>query len=263
MRKYAAVILNYNGSDFLRQFLPSVIAHCGKENVVVADNASTDDSLKVMAEDFEGIEVIELEKNYGYAGGYNEALLNVEAEYYALINSDIEVTAGWITPLLDYLEEHKEYAAVQPKIKSHTQRDAFEYAGAAGAFIDPLGYPYCRGRIFDTIEKDTGQYDNTVETFWASGAAMLIRSRLFHEAGGFDPDFFAHMEEIDLCWRLGAMGHKFACVPESIVFHVGGGTLSATNPRKTYLNFRNNLTLITKKHALERTVVEVAGASDA
>ena len=190
MRKYAAVILNYNGSDFLRRFLPSVVAHCHEEHVIVADNCSTDDSLSVMAAEFPNVEVVKLEENHGYAGGYNEALKLIEAEYYALINSDIEVTEGWIEPLIEFLDENIEYGAVQPKIKAYDNKDSFEYAGAAGGFIDPLAYPYCRGRIFDTVEKDTGQYDTPTDTFWTSGACMVVRSALFHEVGGFDPDFF-------------------------------------------------------------------------
>ncbi|MEM9328950.1 MAG: glycosyltransferase family 2 protein [Bacteroidota bacterium] len=250
MRKYAAVILNYNGSNFLRQFLPTLLQHCGSQHVIVADNASTDDSLEVMATNFPDVEIVKMDKNSGYAGGYNEALQHVEAEYYALVNSDIEVTEGWIAPLIEFLDQNATFAAVQPKIKAFSDRDAFEYAGAAGGFIDPLGYAYCRGRVFDTIEKDTGQYDEMIETLWTSGAAMVVRSKLFHEVGGFDIDFFAHMEEIDLCWRLRAAGHQLACLPSSTVYHVGGGTLSATNPRKTYLNFRNNLTLLTKNMPL-------------
>ncbi|MAE86414.1 MAG: dTDP-Rha--alpha-D-GlcNAc-pyrophosphate polyprenol alpha-3-L-rhamnosyltransferase [Flammeovirgaceae bacterium] len=243
MNTVAVVILNYNGSNFLNQFLPTLIKYSGQAEIVVADNKSTDDSLKVL-QSFPSVTTIELPENYGYAGGYNEALKQVDATYYALVNSDIEVTDGWLNPLIQFLDDNTAYAAVQPKILDYNRRNFFEYAGAAGGFLDPLGYPYCRGRVFDYLEEDQGQYNSNLDIFWSTGACFVIRSKTFHELNGFPADFFAHMEEIDLCWRILSSEQKIACIPQSTVYHVGGGTLNKTSPRKTYLNFRNNIRLI-------------------
>lgn len=245
MPKTSVVILNYNGRDFLSRFLPTLIQYTPRAEICVADNSSTDDSLEVLQQ-FPDVRKILLPQNYGYAGGYNETLRQLDAEYFLLLNSDIEVTPGWLDPLEDFLNTNPAYAAVQPKILDYNRREYFEYAGGSGGFIDPLGYPYCRGRIFDTLEQDTGQYDDTRTIFWSSGACFMIRSSAFREAGEFDADFFAHMEEIDLCWRLSSRGYKVAVVPSSIVYHVGGGTLSKSNPHKTYLNFRNGIFLLVK-----------------
>lgn len=248
MPKVSIVILNWNGSHFLQQFLPPLIRHTGYPwvEIVVADNASTDDSLTILAQHFPQVKIIRLDRNYGFAGGYNRALSQVSADYYVILNSDVEVTDGWLDPLVNFLEQHAEVAAVMPKILSWYQPDTFEHAGAAGGFIDRYGYPFCRGRIFDSIESDQGQYDDPAEVFWITGACMVIRSSVFHECGGFDEMFFAHMEEIDLCWRMLWKGYKLYCIPQSSVFHVGGGALPAENPFKIYLNFRNNLFLIYK-----------------
>ncbi len=245
MEKLAVVILNYNGRHLLEKFLPSVIAHTPHQ-VVVADNKSTDDSLSFLTAHFANIRVISLPENYGFAKGYNEALRQIEAQYYVLLNSDIEVTPGWTIPLLNLLEENPKIAACQPKILAYHQKECFEYAGASGGFIDFLGYPFCRGRIFTTIEQDNGQYDNPIPVFWASGAALCIRSSVYHNLGGLDDDFFAHLEEIDLCWRIKRKGMEVYCHPSSVVYHVGGGTLSYGNPQKTYLNFRNSLAMLYK-----------------
>lgn len=245
MIETAIVILNYNGSRYLRQFLPSVINYSTTATIIVADNGSTDDSLAVLQK-FPTVNVIEIGQNLGFCGGYNFALQKIEAQYYVLLNSDIEVTEGWVTPVIDLLNSDTTIAAVQPKIRSYHHRYLFEYAGACGGFIDFLGYPFCRGRIFDHVEEDHGQYNDAIQVFWATGACLFIRSERFHEAGGLDDDFFAHMEEIDLCWRLNRMGHKVYVEPKSVIYHVGGGTLSKSNPRKTYLNFRNGLSLLLK-----------------
>ncbi len=246
MSATSVVILNFNGRNYLETFLPTLIQYSEGTNIVVADNASTDDSVDWMNDNHPDIDLVILDKNYGFAGGYNEALKHVTSDYYILINSDVEVTPNWWQPLVKFLESNAHYAACQPKINAYHQKDHFEYAGAAGGFIDSLGYPYCRGRIFDVIEPDTGQYDSKTDIFWSTGACMIIRADLYHQFGGFDPDFFAHMEEVDLCWRLQNAEWSVACLPESKVFHVGGGTLDKSNPRKTYLNFRNSLAVITK-----------------
>ncbi len=246
MDEIAVVILNYNGKNYLEQFLPTLIYHSSPARVIVADNQSTDDSVDYLQRVFPDVELIVLDKNYGYAGGYNEALKQIDAKYFLLINSDVEVTPKWIQPLLNLLEQNPAIASVQPKIRSFHEKQKFEYAGAAGGYLDWLGYPYCRGRIFDTTEEDHGQYDDALPVFWATGACFLIRSKDFFEAGMFDADFFAHMEEIDLCWRLNAMGKEVWYEPRSIVYHVGGGTLAKTNPWKTELNFRNGLILLFK-----------------
>lgn len=247
MDKLAIVILNWNGERMLKEYLPSVLEYSKDEAVVyVADNASTDGSVKMIKDLFPQCKTIMLDENWGFAEGYNKALKQIEAQYFLLLNSDIEVTKGWLTPLIDFLDNTPEAAACQPKLMSIADRQKFEYAGAAGGYIDKYGYPFCRGRIFDTIEEDKGQYDQLVSVMWATGAALMIRSSDYWEAGGLDGRFFAHCEEIDLCWRLRIMGRTIACIPQSIVYHVGGGTLPKANPRKTFLNFRNNLTMIYK-----------------
>lgn len=246
MTKTAVVILNYNGERFLREFLPSVLAHSGDAKIIVADNGSTDLSADVIKQKFPAVELIQLGNNYGFCGGYNRALKQVEAEYYVLLNSDVEVTPEWLTPIVNLLDEHPEIAAVQPKILAYNEKDRFEYAGAAGGFIDSLGYPFCRGRVFNVTEKDHGQYNDGREIFWATGACLVIRSKIYHELEGLDEDFFAHMEEIDLCWKIQRAGYKVFYCGVSSVYHVGGGTLSKSNPRKTYYNFRNGLSLVYK-----------------
>ena len=246
MNQTAVVILNYNGEDYLKKFLPSVITYSKDAEVIVVDNKSTDQSIEVLANDFPEVKVIEFAENYGYAGGYNKALERIDATYVVLLNSDIEVTPNWLTPLIDFLDTHPDYAACQPKIKDFNDQTKFEYAGASGGYLDSLGYPYCRGRIFNTIEKDLGQYDQPADIFWATGACLVIKTEIFNQVGGLDTDFFAHMEEIDLCWRIQSMGLKIKAVPSSQVYHVGGGTLSKLNPTKTYLNFRNGLYMLIK-----------------
>ena len=246
------VILNYNGAAMLRRFLPSVLAHSGEAEIIVADNASTDASRDVLRDEFPAVRTILLDQNYGFAEGYNQALRQVEADVFVLLNSDVEVTPGWLTPLITYLEAHPECAALQPKIRQWAEpadsavRQRFEYAGASGGYLDRYGYPYCRGRVFGTLEQDRGQYDTPVPVLWATGAALVIRAADWRESGGLDGRFFAHQEEIDLCWRLRARGRSIVCVPQSVVFHVGGGTLPTGSPRKNYLNFRNNLLLLYK-----------------
>lgn len=243
----AVVILNWNGKKMLERFLAGVVEHTQPLGTVyVADNASTDDSIDYLKQEFPEVPLIILDRNYGFAEGYNRALKQINASYYLLLNSDVEVTPGWLDPLVDYLDRHPDAAACQPKLLSYFQKDSFEYAGAAGGYIDYLGYPFCRGRILDTLEDDRGQYDTVADIFWATGAALMIRSNDYWEAGGLDADFFAHMEEIDLCWRLNTMGRRLVCVPDSVAYHWGGGTLPKENPRKTYLNFRNNLLMLYK-----------------
>lgn len=246
--KIAVVILNWNGSEMLRTFLPSVLQYSQTEGVevVVADNASTDNSLSILAENFPTVRVIKLTENHGFADGYNLALKQVEAEYYVLLNSDVQVTGHWLEPMVQYLDTHPEVAACQPKIRSWKYPDYFEYAGACGGFLDRYGYPFCRGRIMEVLEKDNGQYETVIPVFWATGAAMFIRSADYWEVGGLDGRFFAHMEEIDLCWRLRSRGRGIVCIPQSEVFHVGAATLKKDNPQKTFLNFRNNLVMLYK-----------------
>ena len=248
MKPVAVIILNWNGEKLLREFLPSVVANTDTSiaDVIVADNGSTDGSRELLRKDFPQVKLLEFAENLGFAGGYNRALRETGYRYTLLLNSDVETPAGWLTPLHNFMEAHPDAAACQPKILSYKQKEKFEYAGAAGGFIDRNGYPYCRGRIFDTVEDDNGQYDIPVEVFWATGAALMVRTDLYEKAGGLDERFFAHMEEIDLCWRLLLMGHTLWCVPASHVYHLGGGSLPAANPRKTYLNFRNNLLLLHK-----------------
>jgi GT2 family glycosyltransferase len=245
--KLAVVILNWNGKTFLEKFLPGVIKHNPYyAKVFVADNGSTDQSVEFLSQTFPEVELIVLGKNYGYTGGYNRALRQIRAEYFILLNSDIEVSKGWIEPVIHAMDANRDIAACQPRILSYYKPEYFEYAGAAGGFIDYLGYPFCRGRVFSHLEQDTGQYNDATEIFWATGACMFIRAADFYEAGELDDGFFAHMEEIDLCWRLKRTGKKIMYIPESKVYHVGGGTLPKNNPRKTYLNFRNNLLLLAK-----------------
>jgi len=245
--RIAVVILNWNGKKFLERFLPSLLANSSKEgDVIVADNASTDDSVEYLKSNFPTIRIIQHNKNYGFAQGYNLALSQVEADYYILLNSDIEVTPNWIQPVIDLMESDESIAACQPKIRSFTEPQKFEYAGAAGGFIDKYGYPFCRGRMFLSIEEDNGQYDDSIEIFWATGACMFVKADLFHKFGGLDDDFFAHMEEIDFCWRLKNEGYKIMYCPTSVVYHIGGGTLPKISWKKTYLNFRNNCILLYK-----------------
>jgi len=245
--KIAVVILNWNGVKLLEQFLPSIIQYSPEANIYVADNASTDSSVAFVKEKFPSVRIIENTANFGFAQGYNEALQNVvEEEIYALVNSDIEVTENWLKPILTAFENGPETAIIQPKILDYKNKEYFEYAGAAGGFIDKYGYPFCRGRIFETLEKDNGQYNDDCEIFWASGACFFIRQKVYKELNGFDSDFFAHQEEIDLCWRAFNKGYKIKYKWESTVYHVGGATLQQGNPKKTYLNFRNSLFMLTK-----------------
>lgn len=247
MDKTAVVILNWNGVEMLTRFLPQVIDYSRDDAVVyVADNASTDNSLEVLRKHFPEVHLVVLDKNWGFAEGYNRALEQIEAEYYVLLNSDVEVSHHWLTPMIEFMDNHPDVAACQPKLLSEKSRDSFEYAGASGGFIDCYGYPFCRGRMFDTVETDNGQYDYATEILWATGACMVVRASDFKEAGGFDARFFAHSEEIDLCWRMSLMGKKIYCIPDSFVYHIGGATLPKNNPMKTYLNFRNNLTMLYK-----------------
>ncbi len=245
----AVVILNYNGKEYLDQFIPTVIEYSPQAEVWVIDNASTDDSVEFLRKNFLDVKLLELEGNFGYAGGYQKGLEQIEADYFVLLNSDVEVTSNWLSPMITLLENDVQIAACQPKVLSWHQRDTFEYAGAAGGFIDILGYPFCRGRVFETLEKDVGQYNDQLEVFWATGACLFIRASAFRQSGGLDADFFAHMEEIDLCWRLKMAGHKIYYTGNSVVYHVGGGTLSNSNPFKTFLNFRNSIALLLKNDA--------------
>lgn len=245
--RISVVILNWNTRNFLEKFLPDVIRYSEDlADVIVADNASTDDSVDFLIKNFPSVKIIRNANNDGYAGGYNSALSKVETEYYILLNSDVKVTEHWLEPMLTLMDSDKQSGACQPKILSYHSPEYFEYAGAAGGFIDKYGYPFCRGRIFNTVEKDNHQYDDNCEIFWATGACMMIRSAVFKNMGGFDALFFAHMEEIDLCWRIRNTGKKILYCAESKVFHVGGGTLPKSNPHKTYLNFRNNLLMVYK-----------------
>jgi GT2 family glycosyltransferase len=246
--KVSVVILNWNGENFLRKFLPVVVENSAIEGVevVVADNASTDGSMDYVSASFPTVRTMIFDKNYGFAGGYNKVLANIDSEYYILLNSDVEVGPGWLLPLMSYMDSHTDVAACQPKILSYNDKTVFEHAGAAGGFIDYLGYPFCRGRILGKVEKDEGQYDTVADIFWATGACLMVRSEVFKKLGGLDDEFFAHMEEIDLCWRMRSRNMRIVCIPESVVYHVGGGALNVEHPRKTYLNFRNNLLLLYK-----------------
>ncbi len=245
MEKVAVVILNWNGKEMLRRFLPGVLAHTPAA-VYVADNASTDGSLDFLSDAFPDVRTIPFDRNYGFAEGYNRALACIETEYFVLLNSDVEVRGDWVSPMSRYLDTHPAVAACQPKVLSLRAPDKFEYAGAAGGYMDAWGYPFCRGRIMDTVEADEGQYDDVTPVFWATGAAMMVRADVYRRAGGLDARFFAHMEEIDFCWRLRSRGYGIVCVPSSVVYHVGGGTLPKEDPHKTYLNFRNNLYMLYK-----------------
>jgi len=245
--KTAVVILNWNTEDFLRKFLPGLIRSTSKvegTEVIVADNDSSDDSLAVMKEVFPQIRTIEFEKNFGFTGGYNKAFEQIDCEYFVLINSDIEVTDNWLGPLVDWMDSHPECGACAPKLHSWQDREKFEYAGAAGGYLDRFGYPFCRGRVMKRLETDRGQYDSPADVFWATGACLMVRSSVYRKLGGLDERFFAHMEEIDLCWRMQLEGWKVTVVPQSVVYHVGGGTLPATSPFKLFLNYRNNLLML-------------------
>jgi GT2 family glycosyltransferase len=253
--KVAVVILNWNGKKFLEQFLPFVIRY-SKEvaEIVVADNASTDDSIEFIRSNFPEVRLVINSTNGGFSKGYNDALKQIDAEYYVLLNSDIEVTENWIEPVIRLMDSDPLIAACQPKLLSYYEKNKFEYAGAAGGFIDKFGYPFCRGRLFLTLEEDKGQYDDTQEIFWATGACMFVRSSFYHAYGGLDEDFFAHMEEIDFCWRMRNYGYKIMYCPGSKVYHIGGGTLPKSSARKTYLNFKNNFTLLYKNLPKNRVI---------
>ena len=244
----AVIILNWNGHDLLNEYLPQVVATTDSAvaDIIVADNGSTDNSVELLKAKFPDVKLLQFDTNHGFAQGYNLAIEQTQYKYTILLNSDVATAPGWITPLYEYMEANPNVGACQPKLLAYKQKDEFEYAGASGGFIDRNGYPYCRGRIFGTVEKDHGQYDDVISVFWATGAALMIRSQVYLTAGGLDKDFFAHMEEIDLCWRVLLMGYDIKVVPQSVAYHLGGGSLPASNPRKTYLNFRNNLLMLHK-----------------
>ncbi len=244
----AVVILNYNGQAFLEKFLPTVIKYSSNHAIYVADNGSTDESVLFLKDYYPNIKIIDNGGNFGYAKGYNLALKKIKADYFILLNSDVEVTENWINPIITLMESDTKIAACQPKLLDYNNRTHFEYAGASGGFLDKYGYPFCRGRLFNVLENDTNQFDNKLEVFWATGACLFIKSSYFFQAGGFDDDYFAHMEEIDLCWRLKNLGYKIVVQPQSIVYHVGGGTLHKLSSKKTFLNFRNNLSTLFKNH---------------
>lgn len=248
MKKIAVVILNWNGRDLLKKYLPAVVEFSDPElaDVYVADNGSDDDSIEVLQSEFPSVKLICLDRNYGFAEGYNLALEQIEEEYVLLLNSDVRVTENWLNPLFNYMDGHPQIAACQPKIRSDRNPEMFEHAGASGGFIDRWGYPFCRGRLFHVLEEDEKQYDSIMSIFWATGAALLTRTALFKNTGGLDGSFFAHMEEIDYCWRLWARGYDIVAIPESVVYHLGAATLQKESPRKTYLNFRNNLLMLYK-----------------
>lgn len=254
MSDVAVVILNYNGKHWLEKFLPSVVAHSQQARIIVADNGSTDDSLSFLEKSFPKVETIAFSENYGFCKGYNEALKQIEARYYVLLNSDVEVTPHWLTGMLEVLESDENIVAVQPKIKSFDDKESFEYAGAAGGLMDKWGYAFCRGRIFNTLEKDNHQYDTPTPIFWATGACICVKADQWHQLGGFDEHFFAHFEEIDWCWRAQNAGKIIYYCPQSEVYHVGGGTLHKSNPRKTFLNYRNNLLTIYKNTSWKTTL---------
>ncbi len=247
-KKVAVVILSWNGRKFLEDFMPSVMRHTSTElcEIIVADNLSSDDSIVFLQQHYPTVRIIQNQRNGGYAGGYNDALKLLDTEYYVLLNQDIEVTDGWVEKVIAQMDKDPVIAAAQPKIKAYLQKDEFEYAGACGGYLDKFGYPFCRGRVFETIEKDEGQYDTQADIFWASGACLFVRRSAFWNAGGLDEDFFAHQEEIDLCWRMQNQGQRIICVPASVVYHVGGGSLGYGSPFKTYLNFRNSLFMLFK-----------------
>jgi GT2 family glycosyltransferase len=247
MKKIAVVILNWNGKNFLDDLLPTLVQHTPPEvDIVVGDNASSDNSVEFLKQNYPQIQIIQNDKNYGFAEGYNRVLYKVKADYFVLLNSDVEVTPNWIEPVIDMMEADDDIAICQPKLLSFYNRDTFEYAGGAGGYIDKYGYPFCRGRLFTTLEKDNGQYDDACEIFWATGAAMFVKAKVWKQLGGLDGDFFAHMEEIDFCWRAKNGGYKVYYCPQSVVYHIGGGTLPPSSPFKTFLNFRNNFSLLFK-----------------
>lgn len=251
----AIVILNWNGKHFLEKFLPSVMASdYGNLSVIIADNASTDDSIQFLEKHYSQLRIIKNESNEGFSKGYNLALKQVTADYYVLLNSDVEVTPSWITPVISLMESDKKIGACQPKILSYHQKEIFEYAGASGGWIDKWGYPFSRGRIFDFCEKDIGQYDDAIPVFWATGAALFVRASIFNDLNGFDEYFFAHQEEIDLCWRMQRAGYTIYVEPKSVVYHVGGGTLPMGSSRKVFLNFRNNLIMLSKNLRLQEAL---------
>jgi len=260
MTKTAVVILNWNGRKFLEQFLPSVTTHstaAGTE-IWVADNGSTDDSISFLKHNYPQVRTLQFDQNYGFTGGYNRALQQIEAKYFVLLNSDVEVTPNWLEPMVDYMDSNLEVAACMPKLLAYNDKSHFEYAGAAGGFIDKYGFPFCRGRIFGQVESDNGQYNEVLDIFWATGACMFVRSSVYNSLGGLDSDFFAHMEEIDLCWRMRNQGYRIVVLPKSVVYHVGGGTLPNNNPRKLFLNYRNNLFMLYKNLPTEgmyRTII--------
>ena len=249
----AVIILNWNGETLLQEFLPKVIATTDDDiaDIIVVDNGSSDNSVALLDQEFPKVQLIKFSENYGFAEGYNRAIELTQYKYTVLLNSDVATADGWLVPLYDYMEQHPEVGACQPKLLSYKEPEMFEYAGASGGFIDKNGYPYCRGRLFATVEKDNHQYDDVISVFWATGAALMVRSSLYLSVGGLDKDFFAHMEEIDLCWRLQLLGKRVVAVTDSVVYHLGGGTLAAGNPRKTYLNFRNNLFMLYKNLPLK------------
>ena len=247
MKKIAVVILNWNGKKFLEELLPTLIQHTPSEvDIVVGDNASSDNSVEFLKQSYPQIQIIQNDKNYGFAEGYNKVLDKVYADYFVLLNSDVEVTDNWISPIINMMDADDNIAICQPKLLSYYQRDTFEYAGGAGGYIDKYGYPFCRGRLFTTLEKDNGQYNDVCEIFWATGAAMFVKAKVWKDLGGLDGDFFAHMEEIDFCWRAKNAGYKVYYCPQSVVYHIGGGTLPPSSPFKTFLNFRNNFSLLFK-----------------
>lgn len=261
--KVAIVILNWNGRGMLERFMPSVVKYSHRQHfsvldtdfdteVVVADNGSSDDSLPFLQQNYPDVPLVLLDRNYGFAEGYNKALAQVEADYYVLLNSDVECTPRWIEPVIRIMDANSRIAVMQPKLLMYDSKDTFEYAGGAGGFIDSYGYPFCRGRLFSTLETDNGQYDDDCDIFWATGAAMFVRASVWRELGGLDADFFAHMEEIDFCWRVHNAGYRVAYCPQSTLYHVGGGTLPKSNPFKTQLNFRNNLSMLYKNLPDER-----------
>ena len=253
--KISLVILNWNGEKYLKRFMPAILANAYPNlEIVVGDNASTDNSVAYLQAHYPTVRIISNDKNYGFAEGYNRVLQHLDADYFILLNSDVEVSPNWIKPVIDLMENDTTIAAAQPKILSYRHKQQFDYAGAAGGLLDIFGYPFCRGRIFDTLEDDLGQYDNNCEIFWASGAAFFIKKKYWNESGGFDADFFAHMEEIDLCWRLKNKGYKIMYCAHSTVYHIGGGTLNTEHPYKTYLNFRNNLVMLQKNLPLMRAI---------
>ena len=254
----AIAILNWNGKNLLKRFLPSLTKYSKEANIYVIDNASTDDSILFLKENYPELKIIENKQNFGFAGGYNEGLKLIKEDYLILLNNDVEVTKNWIPPLIELLQTKAEVAAVQPKLKDLNKPDYFEYAGAAGGFIDQLGYPFCRGRLFDELEKDKGQYNDTCEIFWASGACLALKRQVFMNLGGFDEDYFAHQEEIDLCWRFKNFGYKIMYTPNSQVYHLGGGSLNAQNPKKTFLNFRNSLFNLVKNAPKKLTILIIS-----